>query len=100
MLLLSAGLSGCKKAPDPHSIEVSFTAPSPLPTYYEVFRTTTNGIYDTTPYLPHLESTHFVDTNVKAGEIYYYRIKSVRDDGHGVQKSGMSEEAMAVVPTP
>jgi fibronectin type 3 domain-containing protein len=101
-LLLSPGLTGCQKTPDvSHSVEVSFTPPSPAPSYYEVFRSTQQDIYDGNhPYISHLEGTHFIDMNVRAGETYYYRIRSVREDSTGLYRSGLSQEAKAVVPQP
>jgi hypothetical protein len=53
----------------------------------------------TKPYAPRVEGTHFVDTNVIAGETYFYRIRAVREDTKGVEKSVFSEEVIASVPT-
>ncbi len=100
VLLLSLGLVGCQKSPEvSHSVEVRFDPPSPPPTYYEVFRSTRRGYYEK-PYIRRLEGTHFIDMNVRAGETYYYCIRSVRDDGAGLHKSELSEEVKAVVPKP
>jgi nitrous oxide reductase accessory protein NosL len=106
ILLLTMILAGCRKATPPsgeatpHSVEVNWVSPAQPVTYYEVFRSTHSGIYDMTkPYAPRVEGTHFVDTNVVAGETYFYRIRAVREDTMGVEKSVFSEEVIASVPT-
>jgi hypothetical protein len=104
VLLLSLSVAGCHKAGTvPHSVEISWKAAAPPPTYYEVFRTTTRDREvnaATKPYAPRVDGTNFIDNDVVAGETYFYRVRSVIEDNKGVHKSELSPEITAVVPKP
>ena len=102
LVLLSLSLASCHKAGTvPHSVEISWMAADPRPTYYEVFRSTARDREinaATKPYAPRVDGTNFIDKDVVAGESYFYRVRSVIEDSKGVHKSELSPEITAVVP--
>ncbi|MFY9559980.1 MAG: choice-of-anchor D domain-containing protein, partial [Terriglobales bacterium] len=91
--LLGAGI-----APQPHSVDLSWTAsPSPGVVGYNIYRRTPTGSYSS-PINSSLDAnTAYTDNTVAAGQTYFYVAKAV--DGNNLE-SGPSNEVQAVIPTP
>ena len=101
LLLLSVGLGSCRKDKEiPHSVEIRWDVPAQPATYYEVFKSTEKGAYDSKPYAPRLEGTTFTDNNVSSGMTYYYRVRAVREGSKGVLKSKFSKEVTVAIAKP
>jgi fibronectin type 3 domain-containing protein len=66
---------------------------------YNVYRGTTSGGESSTPLNSSpVPGAPYVDTNVVAGETYYYVVTAI--SSNGVTQSADSKEASAVVPSP
>ncbi len=91
-------LTGNGQAPQPHSVDLSWTASqSPGVVGYNIYRRTATGAYSS-PINTSLDAnTTYTDTTVAAGQTYFYVAKAV--DGNDME-SGPSNEVQAVIPTP
>ncbi|HYK49607.1 MAG TPA: choice-of-anchor D domain-containing protein, partial [Terriglobales bacterium] len=91
-------LTGTGQAPQPHSVDLSWTASqSPGVVGYNIYRgTVSGGPYSKVNSTPNTDTT-YTDTTVTAGQTYFYVAKSV--DSNDVE-SGPSNEVRVVIPTP
>lgn len=82
----------------PHYVSLSWTASvtPPSVTYYNVYRSTTLGVYPSTPLASVGTATTFTDYTVQAGVTYFYVVTAVS----GTTESGYSTPAQATVGTP
>lgn len=79
----------------PHYVTLTWTASTTSNVTYNVYRTTTSGVYST-PLASAGAATSFTDYTVVAGQTYYYAITAVS----GASESAYSTPAQATVPTP
>jgi hypothetical protein len=103
--VLCCGASGCdstsarKQAPSspPHKVTLSWTASVSKDVGYRVYRATrSGGPYTIIQFTP-ITGTSFVDSNVQAGQTYFYVVTAI--DRSGVE-SAYSKEISATVPSP
>jgi fibronectin type 3 domain-containing protein len=83
-----------------HDVILTWT-PSATPgvTGYNVYRGTTSGAESATPVNSSpIAGTTYVDTNVKAGQAYYYVVTAI--SSNGITQSSDSNQASATVPSP
>ena len=81
-----------------HTVRLTWAASStPGVTGYNVYRSATSEggftVINTSP----LTGTSFVDSNVTAGQTYYYKLTAI---GAGGEESGFSNAASVTIPTP
>lgn len=90
-------VTGTGAATPSHEVTVSWSAVTSPVSGYNTYRSSVNG----GPYTKLTSSpdsaTSYIDTNVQAGDSYYYVVTSVATNG---VESGYSNQAEATVPTP
>jgi hypothetical protein len=92
---ISVALSGTGVASSTHSVALSWSASSSTVAGYNIYVSPSSaGPYSLLNSSP-VPSTSFVDTNVQAGDTYYFRITSVSSS---YQESAPSAPVQAVIP--
>jgi fibronectin type 3 domain-containing protein len=81
-----------------HDVILSWSL-SPGAAGYDVYRGASSGGESSTPVNSEpIAGAFYTDTNVQAGQTYYYKITSVASNG--TTQSGSSTEVHATVPSP
>lgn len=79
-----------------HSVSLNWVASTTPSVTYNVYRTTTSGVYSPTPLASAGTATSYTDTSVQSGQTYYYVVTAVS----GSTESTHSNETPAVIPVP
>jgi len=90
-------LQNAVTAPTVHSATLNWEASTSVVVGYNVYRATEAGGPYTKLNSSPIGPTSYTDTTVQAGQTYLYVVAAV--DGNGVE-SGVSNEALAAVPSP
>ncbi len=80
----------------PHYVTLNWVASTTPNVTYNVYRSTTSGVYPPTPFASSGTATTYTDMTVTAGVTYYYVVTAVS----GSSESGHSNETPATIPTP
>jgi hypothetical protein len=81
----------------PHSVTLSWKASVSKGVNYRVYRATRSGGPYTIVQMTPIPGTSFVDSNVQAGETYYYVVTSVDKKAN---ETAFSKEISVKIPTP
>ena len=98
--VINASLPGgtCVTGPGivPHYTTLNWVASTTPNVTYNIYRSTTAGVYPPTPLASSGTATTYTDMTVTAGVTYYYVVTAVNSGG----ESGHSNETPATIPTP
>ena len=83
----------------PHSVALNWTASTTPNVTYNVYRSTTSGVYGSALASLPAGTTSYSDSTVQAGSTYYYVIRAV-DPTNSNNLSSPSHEAKAIISTP
>lgn len=92
---LVLALSGSGAAPATHSVSLSWTASSSTYSGFNIYRGSVSGGPYTKIDSPLIPSSSYTDSNVTAGQTYYYVATEVNSTG---TESGYSSEVRAAIP--